>query len=170
MAANQPPANYWIRAQPNSGNTSFVGGLNSAILRYAGAPSVEPTTTYNALKQTLVEQNLHVCRSELPHIVHVLNVHDLQPLTDAAAPGAPYPGGTMLTTFLPSFLPCLRELSARSGADLTMELDVGFVRSFRSMPPSFTHRVLGFHRFIRNQRPFLPVPDGTCATSSAQWR
>ncbi|KZV75804.1 multicopper oxidase [Peniophora sp. CONT] len=85
MAADQAPSNYWIRAQPNSGNASFAGGLNSAILRYAGAPLVDPTSTPSALTQPLVEQNLH-------------------PLTDAAAPGAPYPGG----------------------ADLTIELDVGF--------------------------------------------
>jgi len=33
LNAVQPIRSYWIRAQPSSGNTGFVGGLNSAILR-----------------------------------------------------------------------------------------------------------------------------------------
>ncbi|VDB92219.1 unnamed protein product [Peniophora sp. CBMAI 1063] len=82
MAANQPPSNYWIRSKPdNARNTTFTSGLNSAILRYAGAPVAEPSSVQPNLTQPLVEQNLH-------------------PLTDAAAPGAPYPGGADVSLLL----------------------------------------------------------------------
>ncbi|KZV69698.1 multicopper oxidase [Peniophora sp. CONT] len=73
MAANQPVSNYWIRAQPNNINASFANGMNSAILRYAGAKAVDPTTTSSA-HQLLSEQDLH-------------------PLTNPVPPGAPVPGG-----------------------------------------------------------------------------
>jgi iron transport multicopper oxidase len=84
MAANQPVSNYWIRAQPNNINPTFENGQNSAILRYAGAKVADPTST-SALSLPLAEQDLH-------------------PLTNAAAPGAPTPGG----------------------ADVNIELDVSF--------------------------------------------
>lgn len=58
MQANQPVGNYWIRAQPNIGNTTFLGGLNSAILRYVGAPHKEPTTDQTPNSTPLVEANL----------------------------------------------------------------------------------------------------------------
>ncbi|KAG2040085.1 laccase [Suillus americanus] len=45
VQANQPVANYWVRAQPNIGNQSFVDGLNQAILRYKGAPEEDPTSS-----------------------------------------------------------------------------------------------------------------------------
>ena len=44
LTTNQPVGNYWIRANPNIGSTGFANGLNSAILRYAGAPIADPTT------------------------------------------------------------------------------------------------------------------------------
>ncbi|KAI0714961.1 laccase [Earliella scabrosa] len=59
LTANQPVNNYWIRANPNIGTTGFAGGLNSAILRYAGAPPVEPTTPLVPSKNPLLESNLH---------------------------------------------------------------------------------------------------------------
>jgi iron transport multicopper oxidase len=44
LNASQPIDNYWIRAQPDHGaDTSFNNGVNSAILRYVGAPVQEPT-------------------------------------------------------------------------------------------------------------------------------
>ncbi|KAG1776594.1 laccase [Suillus placidus] len=43
--ANQPVANYWVRALPNLGNQSFADGLNQAILRYKGAPEEDPTSS-----------------------------------------------------------------------------------------------------------------------------
>ncbi|VDB90317.1 unnamed protein product [Peniophora sp. CBMAI 1063] len=73
MAADQPVDNYWIRAAPNNIASGFTIGTNSAILRYAGAGTSDPTSTSSpSLK---------------------LNEQDLHPLTDAAAPGAPTPGG-----------------------------------------------------------------------------
>nr|AGY56172.1 laccase 4 [Volvariella volvacea] len=42
LHANQPVGNYWIRANPNIGPTGFDSNINSAILRYKGAPIAEP--------------------------------------------------------------------------------------------------------------------------------
>ena len=74
MAANQPVSNYWIRAIPNGpiGNTTD-NGRNVAILRYAGAKAIEPNTTSTA--------------------DNILNEQDLVPLSNASAPGLPFPGG-----------------------------------------------------------------------------
>ncbi|KAJ7138287.1 laccase 1 [Mycena epipterygia] len=73
LNANQPISNYWVRAQPNLGNTTFIDGLNSAILRYTGAPAHDPITTSN-ITHPLVETSLH-------------------PLINSPVPGAPHPGG-----------------------------------------------------------------------------
>jgi len=60
LHTNQPDANYWIRAQPNQGSTSTDGGLNSAILRYAGANATqEPPKTNPILTNPMLETNLH---------------------------------------------------------------------------------------------------------------
>ena len=61
MNATQPVDNYWVRALPNTPITlaTFSGGLSSAILRYSGAPSQDPTTNYSAAVMPLLEQNLH---------------------------------------------------------------------------------------------------------------
>ncbi|KAI0673731.1 laccase [Trametes maxima] len=74
LNANQPVDNYWIRANPNFGTTGFAGGVNSAILRYKGAPASEPTTTQSTSVRPLVETNLH-------------------PLASMRVPGLPVPGG-----------------------------------------------------------------------------
>ncbi|KAF5341080.1 hypothetical protein D9611_005994 [Ephemerocybe angulata] len=68
LNANQAISNYWIRANPNVGTTGYDGGLNSAILRYVGAATEDPTTTEDTSTAPLVETSLH-------------------PLTNAAAPG-----------------------------------------------------------------------------------
>ncbi|TFK34125.1 laccase [Crucibulum laeve] len=77
LNANQPVNNYWIRALPNSGyrnlTAGYSGGVNSAILRYKGAPNRDPTTN-STQNNPLNEVNLH-------------------PLTNPAAPGAPTPSG-----------------------------------------------------------------------------
>ena len=59
LNATQPVDNYWIRALPNTPNATFVGGLNSAILRYSGAPSQDPTTNHTQSEAPFLEQNLH---------------------------------------------------------------------------------------------------------------
>ncbi|CAL1710152.1 unnamed protein product [Somion occarium] len=74
MQANQPVGNYWIRAKPNIGNTTFLGGLNSAILRYLGAPDAEPTTVQTPSNTPLIESNL-------------------RPLVYTPVPGKAVPGG-----------------------------------------------------------------------------
>jgi len=74
LKTNQPVNNYWIRANPELGTKGFANGINSAILRYAGAPDAEPTTTQPTSVIPLVETNLH-------------------PLVNTGAPGKPFPGG-----------------------------------------------------------------------------
>lgn len=70
MNTNRPVANYWVRANPNVGTTGFVGGVNSAILRYAGAPNADPVSTQTPSTNPLMEASL-------------------QPLTNLPAPGLP---------------------------------------------------------------------------------
>jgi iron transport multicopper oxidase len=49
LTANQTVDNYWIRANPSRAtSTGFAGGVNSAILRYNGAPVADPVTTDTA--------------------------------------------------------------------------------------------------------------------------
>jgi iron transport multicopper oxidase len=76
--AKEKGGNFWIRAEqhPSSdgGPIGFAGGINSAILQYAGAPKVDPTTTQTPSVIPLVEANLH-------------------PLINPHAPGQPHPGG-----------------------------------------------------------------------------
>jgi iron transport multicopper oxidase len=75
LAANQPIGNYWIRANPDPrGLPGFDGGRNSAILRYFGAPAVDPTTTQTPNVRPMVETDLHA-------------------LTNPTAPGPPEVGG-----------------------------------------------------------------------------
>ncbi|KAJ7785368.1 laccase 3 [Mycena maculata] len=73
LQANQAVNNYWVRANPNIGNTGFTNGINSAILRYVGARSVDPTTT-SSTSNPLVETSL-------------------RPLVKSAVPGHAYAGG-----------------------------------------------------------------------------
>nr|AEO22162.1 laccase [Pleurotus ostreatus] len=73
LNANQTVDNYWIRANPNLGSTGFDGGINSAILRYAGATEDDPTTT-SSTSTPLEETNL-------------------VPLENPGAPGPAVPGG-----------------------------------------------------------------------------
>ncbi|KAF9038016.1 laccase 1 [Panaeolus papilionaceus] len=73
LNTNQPVDNYWIRANPNLGSTGFAGGINSAILRYWGAPVADPITTDGSASSPLIESNI-------------------TPLTDWAAPGVPAVG------------------------------------------------------------------------------
>ncbi|KAJ3563162.1 hypothetical protein NP233_g9118 [Leucocoprinus birnbaumii] len=77
LHANQHIDNYWVRALPNTGgnglNTTFDGGLNSAILRYQGAPIADPTT-----------------QQQPPH---KLLETDLHPLVNVPAPGENSPEG-----------------------------------------------------------------------------
>lgn len=74
LEATRPADNYWIRALPGSYASNFTNGLNSAILRYAGAPEEEPENRTQPL-------------------VNVLNETLLRARDRPVAPGPPYPGG-----------------------------------------------------------------------------
>ncbi|KAJ3929520.1 MAG: laccase lcc6 [Lentinula lateritia] len=58
LNANQTVGNYWIRANPSVGTTGFTGGINSAILRYVGAPVADPVTVSTSVNP-LLETSLH---------------------------------------------------------------------------------------------------------------
>uniref|UniRef100_A0A8H8CH71 Laccase n=1 Tax=Psilocybe cubensis TaxID=181762 RepID=A0A8H8CH71_PSICU len=74
LYANNPIGNYWIRSHPNDdGLKGYAGGINSAILRYYGAPTKDPTTSKASVSNPLIEANL-------------------RPLYNPAAPGIPSPG------------------------------------------------------------------------------
>ncbi|KIL58885.1 multicopper oxidase [Amanita muscaria Koide BX008] len=81
LKANQPIANYWIRSVPGPGPTGFDGGINSAILRYIGAPIADPKTPEEPSTNPLLETSL-------------------VPLNNPGAPGAPYPGGADINILL----------------------------------------------------------------------
>ncbi|KLO10982.1 laccase [Schizopora paradoxa] len=76
VEANQPVANYWIRAIPSTGNTTTANGVNSAILRYTGAPNADPTSASQPVANGTV-----------------LNEANLVPYTNPGAPGSPVQGG-----------------------------------------------------------------------------
>ncbi|KAG0704573.1 laccase [Suillus ampliporus] len=59
LAADKPVNNYWLRALPSTVNSTFNGGLNSAILRYEGAPAEDPTTNNSNSTMPMLETNLH---------------------------------------------------------------------------------------------------------------
>lgn len=73
VSADQPVGNYWIRALSNFPNQTFDGGLNSAILRYDGAPLEDPTTEPGPYVLPFDEAALH-------------------PLINPGAPGIPEVG------------------------------------------------------------------------------
>lgn len=58
LNANQTVKNYWIRANPNFGPVGFANGIDSAILRYRGAPAIEPTTVQLTSLAPLQESSL----------------------------------------------------------------------------------------------------------------
>ncbi|THH28682.1 hypothetical protein EUX98_g5501 [Antrodiella citrinella] len=73
--ANQPVGNYWIRANPNLGvGLGFEGGINSAVLRYVGAPNADPPVIEEKAGRHLKEPDLH-------------------PIENPGAPGPPFVGG-----------------------------------------------------------------------------
>ncbi|KAF8798631.1 laccase [Phlegmacium glaucopus] len=120
LKADQPISNYWIRANPNVGTPFFIGGINSAILRYIGAPNVDPTTPDITSTNPMFETNLH-------------------PLSNPGAPGIPTPGAADVNlnldiefsftdlqfsvnnaTFIPPTVPVLLQIlsGAQSAQDL----------------------------------------------------
>lgn len=84
--------NYWIRANPNAGLKGFDGGINSAILRYEGAPVSEPTTQQGSLSNSLNEVDLHPL-IPTPVVCILLSYHLISLLNHTKQPGKPWPGG-----------------------------------------------------------------------------
>ncbi|KAA1479404.1 laccase [Dentipellis sp. KUC8613] len=75
LEANQPVGNYWMRAISNRNySNDSIPGVDSAILRYKGAPNKEPTSKSKKSVIPLVESNLH-------------------PLVPTPVPGVLAPGG-----------------------------------------------------------------------------
>ncbi|KAE9403937.1 laccase lcc6 [Gymnopus androsaceus JB14] len=72
LTANQSIDNYWIKVNDVAGAAKnfFDGGINSAILRYVGAPDAEPTVNQTVPGRQLLETDLH-------------------PLVNPQAPGGP---------------------------------------------------------------------------------
>jgi len=73
LTANQPVANYWIRAPPTggvggpTGNPNLDPLLTLAVLHYAGAPNAEPDgSTNSTATNLLLEQDLAVLASLHP--------------------------------------------------------------------------------------------------------
>ncbi|KAJ7646284.1 laccase [Mycena polygramma] len=113
LTANQPVSNYWIRAQPTlaGSNQGFVNGTNSAILRYAGAPKLEPTTNSTS-KQPLVETALHpLVPSRVPG-KHVPGGADVNIRLDITFNATTTPPQWQLngTTFVPPSVPVLLQI------------------------------------------------------------
>ena len=135
LFADKPIGNYWARAEPNAlqGPSGFEGGINSAIIRYVGAPEQDPET-------------------DMGPSIRPLQETDLSPLGPAKiAPGLPWPGGadvvlnllhgfdqnTMRFTmngasWIPSSAPVLLQIlsGALSGQDLVPK------GSIYSLPPN----------------------------------
>lgn len=49
-----------VRALPNLGPAGFSGGVNSAVLRYNGAPDTDPIFTAGTAIKPLVETDMRV--------------------------------------------------------------------------------------------------------------
>ncbi|TFK19083.1 laccase 8 [Coprinopsis marcescibilis] len=79
MVADQAVGNYWVRALPNDGYgdlpTTFEGGVNSAVLRYAGAPTDSDPVSVQLDAPVMLDETL------------------LRPLDTTPVPGLPFPGG-----------------------------------------------------------------------------
>ncbi|KAG6907705.1 Acyl-coenzyme A oxidase 2 [Tephrocybe rancida] len=78
LKADQPVANYWIRANPDArALPGFDNNRNLAILRYSGAPNSDPVSN----------------PVSTPNAVNPLKEVNLHPLISPAAPGLARPGG-----------------------------------------------------------------------------
>ncbi|KAJ7248476.1 laccase 3 [Mycena rebaudengoi] len=132
LKADQGVDNYWVRSVPSLGDTSFAGGVNSAILRYVGADVSDPQTEFKNSTSPLVETDLH-------------------PLEPIPVPGRPEIGGADMSinlvfdldfttfrftingvSFFPPTAPAL--LQVLSGAQLAQDLMP--TGSYYALPPN----------------------------------
>ncbi|KAF4563820.1 laccase [Pleurotus pulmonarius] len=84
LYANQKVDNYWIRASPNLGPQGFAGGLNSAILRYVGAPETNPSSAESQSTHPMLETNLVPLESPGAPGPHALGAADVSINLDIA--------------------------------------------------------------------------------------
>nr|ALF95042.1 laccase [Crustodontia chrysocreas] len=131
LTADQPVDNYWIRANPDLGNTGFDGGINSAILRYVGAPDAEPNTTFVTPTNPLVETNLVPLTNPTPPGEACAGCVDYALNLDLAFNGTGLDFEINGVTFVPPTVPVLLQIlsGAQSATDL---LPAGSVYSLPS--------------------------------------
>ncbi|KAG6335800.1 hypothetical protein ID866_3296 [Astraeus odoratus] len=77
VTADQETGNYWIRASANLLSQTFEGGLNSAILRYEGAPEEDPATEAGPYELDLNESLLRPLDNEDVPGVHEIGKADV---------------------------------------------------------------------------------------------
>ncbi|KAJ7918502.1 laccase [Mycena leptocephala] len=122
LTANQAVSNYWVRARPTQPlmYQGFANGTNSAILRYAGAPKVEPIARDSPSKYPLVETALHpLVPTKVPG-KHVAGGADVNLRLNINFNGTIGRYEINNATFLPPTVPVL--LQILSGAHTAQEL------------------------------------------------
>ncbi|KAJ7238982.1 laccase [Mycena rebaudengoi] len=113
LHANQTIGNYWVRAPPTGGDPAANPNLNvnltKAILRYVGAPAVEPTTVNvpgpkldDGLMHPIAQENPGRYGAGPPGFAKVLNID-----TDTSAPFFRINGISYLSPSLPVLLQLL---------------------------------------------------------------
>ncbi|KAJ6571287.1 laccase 6 [Mycena capillaripes] len=116
LHANQTINNYWIRAPPTGGspanNPNFQPNLTLAILRYVGAPAVEPTTV-NTPGAKLDDGLMHPIASEGPGNLGS-GPADLAVTLNIAQPNAPFFDINGISYLSPSLPVLLQLLSGAS--------------------------------------------------------
>ncbi|EIN05347.1 laccase [Punctularia strigosozonata HHB-11173 SS5] len=155
MTADQTVGNYWIRANPSfSATIGFTGGTNSAILRYAGADEVEPTTSQDTSTAPLVETSL--VPLENPGVVGPASQHcvDCADVNHNLKLGFMAPNFTINNvSFIPPNVPVLLQIlnGAQAASDLMpkgsiIELPAGKTVQI-SLPVDTTSAPSGPHPF-----------------------
>lgn len=119
LNTNQPVANYWIRSEPNIGTQGFVGGVNSAILRYWGAGIADPTTT-SSVSNPMLETNLHPLSNPGAPGVPTLGAADVNINLDIQFPFTDLKFKVNGATFIPPTVPVLQQII--SGAQTAQDL------------------------------------------------
>ena len=126
-------SNYWIRANPSHGDsTGFVGGINSAILKYINPRIInpqdvqpDPTTPEVASANPMLETNLH-------------------PLSNPGAPGKPKLGDADVN------------LNLNIGVNISTDL---FTVNNASFTPPTVPVLLQILSFAQNAQNLLPTGD-----------
>ncbi|KAJ7121665.1 laccase 6 [Mycena epipterygia] len=116
LHANQTVDNYWIRAPPTGGsaanNPNFQANLTLAILRYVGAPAVEPTTV-NVPGAKLDDSLMHPIASQGPGNLGSAPA-DFAVTLNIAQPNAPFFDINGISYLSPSLPVLLQLLSGAS--------------------------------------------------------